>query len=192
MSGIYGRERQASYAAANSFLDAFTAYRRRLGLPASALDLGIVGDAGFVYSDNKLLQILRGAGIYHLSEADVLSGLEIAILNSQSPLNTSSGALIGASHLVRVRHKRPLSDPTVRPIWATEARFASYTHVENLGHGGSMTQSTSNIKTLLAKAQKDHSIVYRKETAEIVAQEVSQKVTMYLPHTKDNGSCRET
>ncbi|KAI1271763.1 hypothetical protein F5Y07DRAFT_329734 [Xylaria sp. FL0933] len=45
-SGIVGNKGQASYAAANTFLDAFASYRRSLGLCANTIDLGVIEDVG--------------------------------------------------------------------------------------------------------------------------------------------------
>jgi NAD(P)-dependent dehydrogenase (short-subunit alcohol dehydrogenase family) len=40
--GVVGREGQANYAAANTFLDAFASYRQSKGLRANAVDLGMM------------------------------------------------------------------------------------------------------------------------------------------------------
>lgn len=48
ISGIAGTRGQANYAAANAFLDSFADYRRRQGLPACSVDLGVIEDDGFV------------------------------------------------------------------------------------------------------------------------------------------------
>ena len=45
-SGIVGNPGQAAYSASSTFLDSFTAYRNELGLPGSAIDVGIVEGVG--------------------------------------------------------------------------------------------------------------------------------------------------
>ncbi|KAK3903543.1 putative polyketide synthase protein [Staphylotrichum tortipilum] len=48
ISGTIGKKGQANYSAASTFLDAFAAYRRGLGLRCHAVDLGLVEDVGYV------------------------------------------------------------------------------------------------------------------------------------------------
>ena len=47
-SGIIGKKGQSNYSAANSFLNAFAKYRQALGCRANTVDLGLVGDVGYV------------------------------------------------------------------------------------------------------------------------------------------------
>ena len=46
-AGIAGNRGQASYAASNTFNDAFASYRRSLGLPCSTIDVGLVAEVGY-------------------------------------------------------------------------------------------------------------------------------------------------
>ncbi|KAF3799863.1 Highly reducing polyketide synthase FUM1 [Colletotrichum gloeosporioides] len=79
VSGIVGQRGQANYNAASVFLDAFALYRRALGLPASVLDLGIVGDVGAVARDKSLAAQFRKAGYVFLEEDAVLQAVSIAV-----------------------------------------------------------------------------------------------------------------
>lgn len=48
IAGLWGGQRQASYAAANAFLDGLAAFRRARGLCGASLDLGPLSDTGMV------------------------------------------------------------------------------------------------------------------------------------------------
>lgn len=46
LSGIIGNLGQSAYAASNAFLDSFAAYRNRLGLAPSIINIGVVDTVG--------------------------------------------------------------------------------------------------------------------------------------------------
>jgi len=48
ISGVTGNPGQANYAAGNTFMDALAHHRRRQGLSATSIDLGLILDVGFV------------------------------------------------------------------------------------------------------------------------------------------------
>jgi NADPH:quinone reductase-like Zn-dependent oxidoreductase/acyl carrier protein len=62
---------QANYTAANAFLDALAGHRRSLGLPALAVDLGALADAGHVARHPELAGNLGRVGIEGLAPEDV-------------------------------------------------------------------------------------------------------------------------
>ncbi|MBY0527973.1 MAG: SDR family NAD(P)-dependent oxidoreductase, partial [Gemmataceae bacterium] len=60
---LFGSAAQASYVAANRFLDALAAYRRAEGLPALTINWGPLADFGVVADNTALARYLKGLGL---------------------------------------------------------------------------------------------------------------------------------
>jgi acyl carrier protein len=136
LCGIIG---QASYASANGFLDAFVRYRHSLGLPATTINLGAVGDIGCFTRTPELLKGAVAVGTRILEEGDVLDALQLAIESSKA---TPPGVQSGPSQvIVGMSSTKPQSDPLARSLWCQDARYRLY---ENLEH----TQYTSQMDLL--------------------------------------------
>jgi NADPH:quinone reductase-like Zn-dependent oxidoreductase/surfactin synthase thioesterase subunit len=90
--GLYG---QVNYAAANFFQDALAQYRRKLALPATSVNLGVLGQyAGMSRADNDvqgIIGILEGQGMGVMPEIDVVAKLEAALL--QQPVQRMTARL---------------------------------------------------------------------------------------------------
>jgi NADPH:quinone reductase-like Zn-dependent oxidoreductase/SAM-dependent methyltransferase/acyl carrier protein len=75
-NGIPG---QSNYAAANAGLDGLARFRREIGLPASSIAWGVLGDTGYAASRPEILQHLRRNGYYEIGLADFRKALELAL-----------------------------------------------------------------------------------------------------------------
>jgi NADPH:quinone reductase-like Zn-dependent oxidoreductase/thioesterase domain-containing protein/acyl carrier protein len=71
-TALIGNPHQANYIAGNTFLGALAQYRRKLGLPALAIDWGVVGDAGYTAQNAAVRQHLGRIGAAALNAADLL------------------------------------------------------------------------------------------------------------------------
>ncbi|TLS26944.1 hypothetical protein PpBr36_05072 [Pyricularia pennisetigena] len=111
-AGMVGNRGQAAYAAANCFLTALVQYRLSRGLPASALDLTMVTDSGYLAeNEEKLAQVTRNLGSDGISECEVLALLRAAI----------SGRLAETCNNHTVTGMR--ISPSMQPFWTSDAKF---------------------------------------------------------------------
>ncbi|KAF2215724.1 hypothetical protein CERZMDRAFT_109614 [Cercospora zeae-maydis SCOH1-5] len=73
ISGIIGNASQAAYAAGNSFMDAFAAYRNAQGLPAVTLDLGVIAGIGYLAENKELAVAMAAQGFAATDETKLMA-----------------------------------------------------------------------------------------------------------------------
>ncbi|KFA72676.1 hypothetical protein S40288_03374 [Stachybotrys chartarum IBT 40288] len=89
-TGVVGNVGQSIYSSTSTFLDAFSKYRSRQGLPSVSISLPIVDDVGYVIEREDLRAQLRDSIGIKLSIAQVHNLIKGAIIGSSSGLNHSS------------------------------------------------------------------------------------------------------
>ena len=130
LSAIVGLRGQANYAAANTFLDSFVQYRHSLGLPASAIDIGVVEDVGYVSENPAVLEQFKANSAHTLREQDLLDALELMILQQSAAPPTAHGYTNAAQLTIGLKSTKPLADPSNRTIWKRDARVSLYHNLE--------------------------------------------------------------
>lgn len=76
VSSIFGNPAQGNYAAANAFLDSLSHHRRALGLPALAINWGVLGGEGYVARNERVAEFLARQGTAALTPGEVTTLME--------------------------------------------------------------------------------------------------------------------
>ncbi|KAB8196068.1 SDR family NAD(P)-dependent oxidoreductase [Nonomuraea phyllanthi] len=116
IAGVVGSAGQASYGAANAFLDALAEHRRSLGLPATSLAWGLWADGmGADLGDADRARLAR-TGIVPMTQADGLALFDAALADGRAvlvPAQLDTAALRARADLPDVL--RRLVRPAARP-----------------------------------------------------------------------------
>jgi thioester reductase-like protein len=168
---------QTNYAASNSFLDAFVKYRHSKCLVASVLDIGFMGDIGYIPENSpKTLQYARSASAQIVTEQDLLHALELAIL---------SGPLKGPSQLVLgLGTSKPLSECAAQPLWGQDARFLAWQNVLTATEGQT-TAKREELRRFIEDIKRDLCILYKPDTEEKLTYELGKMIASYLSYSED-------
>jgi len=79
LHSFIGNPGQANYAAGCAYQVALAKYRNALGLPATAIDLGIVGDVGYVVEKKVQGRKVQVQEFKHIQEKEMLALIELGI-----------------------------------------------------------------------------------------------------------------
>ncbi|KAL4772444.1 hypothetical protein BDW60DRAFT_216463 [Aspergillus nidulans var. acristatus] len=183
VSGICGNPGQANYAAANTFLDSFTQYRRDLGLPAAVIDLGAIDEVGMMAANQEAMQRAQAASVCFPSEQQLIDGLKLAL--SQCAVPPSSKSLLSTSCIIGLSNTKPLSNPSVRPYWVRDVRFAIYKNLESRSTEAVQGGQSNELRTLLRRVEQTPSLLNDPESEEIVRREIGNQVTQRMPQAEN-------
>ncbi|KJR81416.1 polyketide synthase [Sporothrix schenckii 1099-18] len=123
MVGTIGNPSQAAYGAASTFQDAFARYRRRRGLPATTLDLGMVTGIGYVAEHGQVQQTLRSQGFEEISGDECLALVESAMLQGDEDPDHDHGHAWSANYVTGLGLGRYAGGDPARAIYQ-DPRFA--------------------------------------------------------------------
>ncbi|MEM7475716.1 MAG: beta-ketoacyl reductase [Planctomycetota bacterium] len=79
LSSVFGHAGQANYSAANAFLDSLAYHRRALGLPATVMNWGHLGEVGYLAEREQLGQRLERQGVLSFTVKQATDCLEYAL-----------------------------------------------------------------------------------------------------------------
>lgn len=156
ISGLCGFSGQANYGAGNSFVDSFVTYRHSKGLPASVINLGYMGDVGYVSeSAPETVELVRTGSWQVLGENYLLRALELSVLATPEKGLCQLAVGFGTT--------KPLSEIDSQPLWGRDARFSAWNNVLAAGEE-EVTPQHEALKRLMSDIRRDPSLLYQQST----------------------------
>lgn len=195
------RPGQCNYNAGNTFLQAFSQYRRRNGLPASVVGIGGVDGIGFFSRNAKLMKEIKGIGLYFLQERHVLEAIELAMTTSSpafTPDTTSDGdrldspwtpSIAPGDFLTGLRSTIPLDSPTNLVPWRRDRRMALYHNLSTQSSSSSTNGSGSadELSVLLASIDNDITLLDEESSTVALATIIGRKVADFTLRSSSDG-----
>lgn len=203
MTGQWG---QANYNAGNTFLDAFVSYCHSLGLAASVVNIGVVGDVGYVSENTSVLDSLRATGQYIMREPQLLDCLELMLRRSgpasshgtagarqvdhgnkdQASTRPGTFRYVQTSQLgTGLRSLLPITSPNNRTPWRRDPRMLVYRNIEQ-GAGADATASSGDLSSgeelsrFLRDAASNMELLKSGEAAALLAREVGRTLLGFM------------
>lgn len=180
---------QSNYAAANSFLEAFVQYRRRLDLPAAALGICPIDDVGFVADTPIARRKLRSQGLQFLPAREMLEPVELVLKNQHNgkrpstaedplaPWTNNGYTVIGLHSEVH------LDDAKCSTVWRRNRKMGWYHNVRAASAATGGGQASSGLKAFLAEAAANNAAVqFLLEDASVdyLATEIGQRIFQFM------------
>jgi len=195
-SGIAGQWGQANYSAANTFLDAFVQYRHMQGRSASVVDIGAMGEVGFVSQNEEIMTKFHKTGMRLLTENNLLDAMTLAVLCSAPGITRSpDGAYVQPGQILTgFETVVPISAPTNRVAWKRDIRMGIYHNIngETENHASSSAEG-DGLKALLATAESRSEILTENDGAaatEVIAKALALALGNILVKDGDAMSLR--
>ncbi|CBF84683.1 hypothetical protein AN8910.2 [Aspergillus nidulans FGSC A4] len=197
LSGLIGQTGYANYAAGNAFLDAFVQYRHSLGLPCSAINIGVMEDVGYVSEQTHAIDHFVATSTYTLQERDLHDAVQLAI-DKSSPVGTTTRngpaqpTYVNESQLlIGLRSTAPLDSPNNRTSWRRDPRMALY-HNLNQSAAKSASEKTTDtaddqiLVCFLEQLKGEPDILDKPESIDLLSTEIGKTLFSYMQRDRSN------
>ena len=169
-AGFTATAGQTAYAASNTFLDAFVSYRRDLGLAACAIDIGLVGNVGYMIENSERTEEISAAVQDRLTEDELLALVKAAI----------TGEFAGNYDHQTLTGIRLWSDKTLPP-YASDPKFSHIlASVQSSTVTGAKDDRGTAVQQRLRQADSQEQVV------ELICDALVLKISNLLSITEEN------
>lgn len=181
MSGLLGYFGQSNYASANTFLDAFVQYRHAHGQAASVLDIGPMGDVGYLARTSETLSSVT-THLSVLSEQDFLDALQLAVApqpercSYQQQSSYSNPSQIG----MVPRSALSIADPLNTTPWKRDARMAIYRNIEKVSTTTESREGSDTVRAFIGSLVADPSKLEDQASSGLLARAIGVRVFKFL------------
>lgn len=191
ISCVVGQWGQGNYAAANTFLDSFVQYRQALGLPASAVDIGVMEDVGYVSQNQAVLEQFRATSTYTLREQDLMDALQLVMTKCTAPPPSAAGYRNPGQLVIGLRSTKPLSDPSNRAIWKRDVRMSQYRNLETVTASNSGAVSEDLVQFLAAVA-KEPSMLIEQPNVDFLTHKIGVRLCNFMLQSEEDLDVKQS
>ncbi|KAI4261103.1 MAG: hypothetical protein L6R42_003692, partial [Xanthoria sp. 1 TBL-2021] len=185
ISAIVGQWGQGNYAAANTFLDSFVQYRQSLGLPASAININVMEDVGYVSQNPAVLEQFKATSAHTLREQDLMDALQLVMGKSAAEPSLGEVYSTHKQLVIGLRSTKPLSDPSNRAIWKRDVRMSMYRNLESLAISGTGMENET-LGQFLAAVAKEPSMLAEQSNADFLTREIGLRLCNFMLRSEED------
>ena len=192
LSCAVGQRGQGNYTAANAFLNSFVQYRQGLGQPASAIDIGVMEDVGYVSQNPAVLEQLKAQNAHTLREQDLIDTLQLVMTKCTAPPPSAAAGYRNPTQLViGLRSTKPLSDPSNRSIWKRDVRMSLYRNLETsaLASTGPVNEA---LKHFLATVAREPSMLNEPSNVSFLTHEIGARLCNLMLQPDDDVDVKQS